>query len=75
MSSVNLSSKPALNLEAVKKIAAAAEAEAKKNNWNVVISIVDDGGNLIRSTKPAAHSCSSAQPKPSKMSSSVVAVS
>jgi uncharacterized protein GlcG (DUF336 family) len=31
----------------VKKIAAAAEAEAVKNNWKVVISIVDDGGHLI----------------------------
>jgi glc operon protein GlcG len=47
MSSVNLATKSTLNLEVVKKIAAAAEAEAKKNNWNVVISIVDDGGNLI----------------------------
>ncbi|MEY4730689.1 MAG: Protein GlcG [Pseudomonadota bacterium] len=47
MSSVNLATKPTLNLEVVKKIAAAAEAEAKKNNWNVVISIIDDGGNLI----------------------------
>ncbi|MBM3757131.1 MAG: heme-binding protein [Acidobacteria bacterium] len=42
-----LSSKKALNLEAAKKIAAAAEAEARKNNWNVVICIVDDGANLI----------------------------
>jgi glc operon protein GlcG len=47
MSSVNLATKSTLNLEVVKKIAAAAEAEAKKNNWNVVISIIDDGGNLI----------------------------
>jgi uncharacterized protein GlcG (DUF336 family) len=28
-------------------VAAAAEAEARKNNWNVVIAIVDDGGNLL----------------------------
>ena len=26
---------------------AAAEAEARKNNWNVVISIVDPGGQLV----------------------------
>ena len=26
---------------------AAAEAEAKKNSWNVVISIVDPGGQLV----------------------------
>lgn len=42
-----LATKKSLTLEAAKKIAAAAEAEAKKNNWNVVIAIVDDGANLI----------------------------
>ncbi len=47
MSNLTLSNKPALNLDTAKKIAAAAEAEAKKNNWNVVISILDEGGNLI----------------------------
>jgi glc operon protein GlcG len=31
----------------VKKIAAAAEAEALKNNWAVTIAIVDDGGHLL----------------------------
>lgn len=40
-------SKPVLVLEEVKKIAAAAEAEARANNWAVTISIVDDGGNLL----------------------------
>lgn len=39
--------KPALTLEDAKRIAAAAEAEAVKNGWNVVIAILDDGGNLI----------------------------
>jgi uncharacterized protein GlcG (DUF336 family) len=39
--------KPVLTLEDAKKIAAAAEAEAVKNNWKVVISIVDDGGHLV----------------------------
>lgn len=28
-------------------MAAAAEAEARKNKWNVVICVVDDGANLI----------------------------
>jgi glc operon protein GlcG len=28
-------------------MAAAAEAEARKNNWNVVIVVVDEGGHLI----------------------------
>lgn len=36
-----------LTLEDVKKIAAAAEAEAFANQWAVVISIVDDGGHLL----------------------------
>ena len=31
----------------VKRIAAAAEAEASKNNWAVTIAIVDDGGHLL----------------------------
>jgi uncharacterized protein GlcG (DUF336 family) len=42
-----LADKKVLTLEAAKKIAHAAEAEAKKNNWNVVIVVVDDGGHLI----------------------------
>jgi glc operon protein GlcG len=39
--------KKVLTLDGAKKIAAAAEAEARKNNWAVAIAIVDDGGNLI----------------------------
>jgi uncharacterized protein GlcG (DUF336 family) len=42
-----LGTKKSLTLEAAKKIAAAAEAEAKKNNWTVVICVVDDGANLL----------------------------
>ena len=34
-------------LDDVKKIAAAAEAEALANKWAVTIAIVDDGGNLL----------------------------
>jgi glc operon protein GlcG len=36
-----------LTLEDCRKISAAAEAEAKKNNWNVCIAIHDDGGHLL----------------------------
>ena len=36
-----LATKKALTLEAAKQMAAAAEAEAKKNNWTMVIVIVD----------------------------------
>lgn len=42
-----MQTKPVLMLEDVKKIAAAAEAEAIANKWAVVISIVDDGGHLL----------------------------
>ena len=40
-------SKPILTLDDAKKIAAAAEAEAQRNSWRVVIAIVDDGGHLL----------------------------
>jgi glc operon protein GlcG len=42
-----LATKRILTLEAAKEIAAAAQAEARKNNWNMVICIVDDGGHPI----------------------------
>lgn len=40
-------SKRILGLEDVKRVAAGAEAEARKNGWNVVIAIVDDSGHLM----------------------------
>jgi len=42
-----MKTKPCLSLEDCKKIGAACEAEARKNNWNVVIAILDDGGHLL----------------------------
>jgi glc operon protein GlcG len=42
-----MKTKPMLTLDDVKKIAAAAEAEALANNWAVTIAIVDDGGHLL----------------------------
>jgi len=36
-----------LTLEDCKRISAAAEAEARKSNWNVCVAIVDDGGHLL----------------------------
>jgi uncharacterized protein GlcG (DUF336 family) len=39
--------KKALSLAAAKKIAAAAEADAKTKNARVVIAVVDDAGNLL----------------------------
>ncbi len=42
-----MQTKPILEFSDVKKIAAAAEAEALQNNWAVSIAIVDDGGHLL----------------------------
>jgi uncharacterized protein GlcG (DUF336 family) len=39
--------KPVLTLEDAKRVAAAAEAEARSNDWKVVIAVVDDGGHLL----------------------------
>ncbi|HEY1749240.1 MAG TPA: heme-binding protein [Xanthobacteraceae bacterium] len=39
--------KPCLTSADVKKMLAACEAEAAKNNWSVAIAIVDDGGFLL----------------------------
>ena len=47
MANAQLANKKALTLEAAKKIAEAAQAEAVANKWTMVIAIVDDGANLI----------------------------
>jgi len=39
--------KNALTFADAKQIAAAAEADALKNNWRVTIAVLDDGGNLL----------------------------
>ena len=42
-----MASKPLLTLEDAKRIAAAAQAEAQRNDWRVAIAVVDDGGHLL----------------------------
>ena len=42
-----MKNRPMLTLDDCRKLSAAAEAEAKKNNWNVCIAILDDGGHLL----------------------------
>ncbi|MGC2459295.1 MAG: heme-binding protein [Gallionellaceae bacterium] len=42
-----MSSRPVLTLADAKRIAAAAEAEALRNEWRVAIAVVDDGGHLL----------------------------
>ena len=36
-----------INLETAKKVAAPALAEARKNNWNMAVAVVDTDGNLV----------------------------
>lgn len=42
-----MASKPVLTLEDAKRVALAARLEATRNEWKVVIAVVDDGGHLI----------------------------
>ncbi|MBI5658322.1 MAG: heme-binding protein [Nitrosomonadales bacterium] len=39
--------KSVLTLDDARRVAAAAEAEALRNEWRVVIAVVDDGGHLL----------------------------
>lgn len=43
----NMKTQSVLELSDVQAIAAAAQAEAQNNNWNVSIAIVDAGGHLL----------------------------
>ncbi len=47
LSAVELPTRKWINLQAIKTMAAAAEAEAQKQNVQVTICIVDEGGNLL----------------------------
>jgi uncharacterized protein GlcG (DUF336 family) len=42
-----LPTKPVLTLEAARAVAAAAEAEARRNQWAVSIAVLDDAGHLV----------------------------
>ena len=42
-----MTSKPVLTLDDARRIAMAAEEEARRNEWRVAIAIVDDGGHLL----------------------------
>jgi glc operon protein GlcG len=37
-----------LTLDDCRKLMVAAQAEARKNSWNVAIAILDDGGHLLQ---------------------------
>ncbi len=49
--------KPALTLDDAKQLMAAAEDKARRNNWEVVVAIVNDGGRII-----AVHRMDGARP-------------
>ena len=61
-----MNQKPYLALDDVKRIAAAAEAEALKNQWAVSIAIVDDGGHLLWLQRLDGAAAVSAQIAPAK---------
>jgi uncharacterized protein GlcG (DUF336 family) len=42
-----MKTRPVLTKEDCVTLSAAAEAEARRNNWNVAIAILDDGGHLL----------------------------
>ncbi len=42
-----MANKPVLTLDDARRIAAAADTEARTNGWAVTIAIVDDGGHLL----------------------------
>ena len=42
-----MKNKPCLTLDDCRRMAAACEAEARRNNWNVAIAVLDDGGHPL----------------------------
>lgn len=67
-----MKTKHELELADVKAIAAAAEAEALKNNWAVTIAIVDDGGHLLWLQRLDGAAAVSAHIAPSKARSAAL---
>ena len=63
---MTLNSKPFLGVDDARRIAAAAEAEARQNQWAVAIAIVDDGGHLLWLQRLDGAAPISAQIAPSK---------
>ena len=61
-----MKTKPTLEMADAKAIAAAAEAEAVKNQWAVSIAVVDDGGHLLWLQRLDGAAAISAQIAPAK---------
>src|SRR5262245_575446 len=68
----SFAARKALTLQGAKQIAAAAEAEAVKNKWNVVIAIVDEGGHLIYLQRMDETQAASAEIAPQKARTAVL---
>jgi glc operon protein GlcG len=68
-----MKTKHVLELADIKSIAAAAEAEALKNNWAVTIAIVDDGGHLLHLTRLDGAAAISAHIAPAKAHTAALA--
>lgn len=67
-----MNQKPCLSLDDVKRIAAAAEAEAVANRWAVTIAIADEGGHLLWLQRMDGAAPISAQIAPAKAHTSAV---
>ena len=67
-----MKSKAVLEFAEIKAIAAAAEAEAIKNNWPVTIAIVDDGGHLLHLQRLDGAAPISAHIAPSKANTAAI---
>ena len=67
-----MKTKPCRELADIKKIAAAAEAEALRNQWPVTIAIVDDGGHLLWLQRLDGAAAISAQIAPAKAHTSAL---
>jgi glc operon protein GlcG len=69
---LTMKTKPTLTLDDTRRIAAAAEAEALRNQWAVSIAIVDDGGHLLWLQRLDGAAPISAQIAPAKASTAAV---
>jgi glc operon protein GlcG len=67
-----MKTKSTLELSDIKAVAAAAEAEARKNSWAVSIAIVDDGGHLLWLQRLDGAAPISAQIAPAKASTAAL---
>jgi uncharacterized protein GlcG (DUF336 family) len=67
-----MKTKPFLTHDDVKRILAAAEAEAQANAWAVSIAIVDDGGHLLALSRLDGAAPLTAQIAPAKAHSSAL---